>query len=444
MSRVFEPRAYAADSLTGCFWAEDYPGPDFGWPVLQGDAQAEVAVIGAGYTGLSAALHLAQAGVDVAVLDMHGPGWGASGRSGGFVCLGGATASDQAIRRQVGAAGLADWHRAQRDAVALVADLLDRHGIDAQTHSQGETQLAHSPRQLRRLEAEANAAARAGEPVDFIAPDQMQARGMGISGLSGGLTTPHGFALHPRRYVLGLAEAYRRLGGRLFVGSEVIGLTETATGLELRTAKGRLRCKRLIVATNGYGREDVPRWMAGRFLPVQSNILVTRPLSDAEITAQGWSSAQMVYDTRVLLHYFRLLPDRRMMFGMRGGFRATPASDRKMQRLIRRDFKAMFPAWADVETPWFWSGLISLTGRGVPYVGPVPGLAGAYAGFGWHGNGIAMGSYAGAALARLALGQGPDVPAILQRPPVRIPFGIRRRIFLPPKYAQLGLRDWLA
>jgi glycine/D-amino acid oxidase-like deaminating enzyme len=444
MSRVFEPRAYAVDSLTECFWAEDFPGPDFGWPVLLGDAKAEVAVIGAGYTGLSAALHLAQAGVDVAVLDMHGPGWGASGRSGGFVCLGGATASDRAIRRQVGAAGLADWQRAQRDAVALVADLLDRHGIDAQTHSQGETQLAHSPRQLRLLEAEANAAARAGEPVDFIAPNQMQARGMGISGLSGGLTTPHGFALHPRRYVLGLAEAYRRLGGRLFVGSEVIGVAETAMGLELRTTNGRLRCKRLIIATNGYGREDVPRWMAGRFLPVQSNILVTRPLSDAEIAAQGWSSAQMVYDTRVLLHYFRLLPDRRMMFGMRGGFRATPASDRKMQRIILRDFKAMFPAWAEVETPWFWSGLISLMGRGVPYAGPVPGLAGAYAGFGWHGNGIAMGSYAGAALARLALGQGPDVPEILQRPPVRIPFGTRRRLLLPPKYAQLGLRDWLA
>jgi len=243
---------------------------------------------------------------------------------------------------------------------------------------------------------------------------------------------------------LGLAEAVLNAGGRIFAYSSVDEVKSDVSGSVLYTPKGKVTAKRVIFATNGYSRDDIPGWLRARFMPVQSNILVTRKLTDPELSDQGWTTSQMVYDTRKLLHYFRLLPDGRMMFGMRGGIRATHAEDRKMHRMIRRDFEAMFPAWRHVETPWFWTGLVCLTGKRVPYVGPVEGMKGAFAGFGWHGNGIAMGTYAGRLLASLALGQDAEIPAVMRGAPLRIPLGQRRRMILPPIYKGLAVRDWLA
>jgi glycine/D-amino acid oxidase-like deaminating enzyme len=443
MSRIFEDRAYDADSLSGCFWAEDFAGDTHSWGALEGSQKADVAIIGAGYTGLSAALHLAKAGVDVAVLDMHEPGWGASGRSGGFCCMGGAMLKSRGIRRHFGGAAETEWDAVQKDAVHLVADLIQENGIDAQTHSNGETQLAHNPRSYRRLARDAEALAKSGEAVEFIETAALADNGMTANGLLGGMTEPVGFALHPRRYVLGLAKAVTRAGGRVYANACVDKIVPKGAGYSLETATGQLCAKRVIFATNGYSRDDAPSWLRGRFMPVQSNILVTRILTDDEIQAQGWTTLQMVYDTRRLLHYFRLLPDNRMMFGMRGGISATPAMDQKMHRMIRQDFEAMFPAWRHVETPWFWTGLVCLTGKRVPYVGVVPDMPGAFAGFGWHGNGIAMGTYAGRMLADLARGQDIQIPNVMRGAPIKIPFGKHRRVLLPPIYKALSIRDWL-
>lgn len=436
MSRVFEERAYQADSLRGCFWAEDYPRHDLQWDRAEGVVTADVAIVGAGFTGLSAALHLAQSGVDVAVFDMHAPGWGASGRNGGFCCRGGSKLGDDAIRRRFGEEGLEEWDKAEGNAVHLVDDLISRYGIDTDTHSDGETQLAHSLRSYRRLR---NRAEREG--LTFIASEDLAAAGMNASGLYGGITEPVGFGLHPRKYVLGLAEAARMAGARIYSDAPVRGIEGHKDGYMLDLPDAKVRCRKLVMATNGYSSDDVPGWLRARYMPTQSNILVTRELTEAELEAQGWTSNQMVYDTRKLLHYFRLMPNRRMMFGMRGGIMATERADRKMHRMIRRDFETMFPAWAHVETPWFWTGLVCLTSKRVPFVGEVPEMKGVFAGFGWHGNGVAMGTYAGHLLAQLVQGQDESVPMVMRGAPTRIPFGSARRGLLPPIYAGLGLLD---
>ena len=436
MSNVFEDRAYESASLTGCFWADSYPREDLEWPVADRKIYAEVAIIGAGYTGLSAALHLAQRGVDVVVLDMHKPGWGASGRAGGFCCIGGAKASTKSIARRYGDAALAEWEAAQVGSVNLVADILKTHNIDADTHSRGETQLAHSKQSYKRLQKQAEAS-----DLEFISTDELVEKGMSARGLFGGLTDPVGFALHPRKYVLGLAEAAKRAGAKIYVNSPVRSIDQSGTGYSLATPNAEIKANKLIIGTNGYSRDDVPHWLRGRFMPLQSNILVTRELADAELRSQGWTTSQMVYDTRHMLHYFRLLPDNRMMFGMRGGLSAKPSDDKMMHGLIRRDFESMFPAWAQVDTPWFWTGLVCMTARLVPFVGEIPEMPNAFAGFGWHGNGIAMGTYAGKTLASMAIGDQLDVPEVLKRKPIRMPFGSRRRIILPPIYKGLEIKD---
>lgn len=191
------------------------------------------------------------------------------------------------------------------------------------------------------------------EPADLVAA--------GMNGpFHGALTTPVGFGLNPRKYLFGLAGAAVKAGASLFQNSPVQALGRRPGGYILATPQGRVFCDTVLVATNGYSSEDMPDWLAARYMPTQSAVLVTRPLSDAEVAAQGWSSDQMTYDTRNLLHYFRLMPDRRFLFGMRGGLLSSAASERRVQANVRHDFERMFPAWKDVASPCHWSGMVCL------------------------------------------------------------------------------------
>ena len=210
----------------------------------------------------------------------------------------------------------------------------------------------------------------------------------------------------------------------------------------LRTDRGRLRTDRVIIATNGYSSDDLPDWLAARYIPAQSSVLVTRPLSDDELAAQGWTSHQMSYDSRNLLHYFRLMPDRRMLFGMRGGILSSPRVEALALRRVRQDFDAMFPAWRHVETPFGWSGMVCLARNQAPYIGPLPGRPGLHAALAFHGNGVAMGSFAGHLIAGDLLDTSPDAaPAAMRRPMQRFPFGRFRRILVPPVYLQMRIAD---
>ncbi|MGB3178672.1 MAG: FAD-binding oxidoreductase [Albidovulum sp.] len=441
MKRIYEDYAYGDGPVAECYWDTTIARPNRSAP-LAGDVTAEVAVLGGGYTGLTAALHLAQAGANVALLEANGIGWGASGRNGGFACLGGSKASEAGLLRRFGPSAMATWHQAQMDAVGLVGDLLSRHAIDADAHShQGETVMAHRPKDFVAMRTEAAELQLAYDvPVDVIGPSELAAEGLASPAFHGALRFPVGFALNPLKYVLGLADAVRGAGAHLYENSAVTSISRENGFYVLRTAAGQLRAKKLVVATNGYSSDDLPAWMAGRYLPAQSAILVTREMSDAEIAAQGWTSDMMAYDTRHLLHYFRLMPNRRFLIGMRGGVRATPKALAAIRAEIRTNFEAMFPAWAQVETPYFWSGLVCLSRNLTPYVGPMGDWPDAWAGFAWHGNGVAMGTYAGQRLAGLALGQG-AVPEVMAAPARRFPLGGFRRALLPLAYRWYNLVD---
>ena len=170
--------------------------------------------------------------------------------------------------------------------------------------------------------------------------------------------------------------------------------------------------------------------------------MVTRPITPDEQATQGWTSAQMAYDTRHMLHYFRLMPDGRFLFGMRGGLTSSPRSEQKIRALLRRHFEGFFPKWTHVETTHSWSGMVCLSRNLVPFVGAVPEHQGLFAGLCYHGNGVAMGSYSGALLAQLVQGNTPDMPysKVLQRLP-RFPLGRARRLLMPPAYGLLSLLD---
>ena len=438
MKRIFPEYIYSDAPRAGCYWDETIPAPN--WDEQEGDLQIDVAIIGGGFTGLSAALHLAEAGVSVAVLEANGPGWGASGRNGGFCCIGGSKRSEKGLMRDYGIDVAEEYLAAEVKAVDLVEGLIDRLGLDVDRHSDGETLLAHRPSDMRFLEAEAAEMVREGGPSPILLRRQDLAAAGLRADFYGALTTPKGFALNPRKYLFGLAEAARQAGAALFAHSEVRAIDRVAGGWQLKTPKGRVICDKVLIGTNGYSAEDLPDWMSGRYMPTQSSVLVTRKLTATEIAAQGWSSQQMCYDTRHLLHYFRLMPNGRMLFGMRGGLSGTQAGAMAARKRLRAHFDTMFPAWRGVEATHEWSGMVCLTRHRLPFVGPVPDQPGMFAGFAYHGNGVAMGSFAGSLLAGLVQGKS-DVPRAMQTTPPKFELGGLRRAMMPPIYASLMLAD---
>lgn len=442
LTRIWEDAAYSDAPIAGCWWAETADTGD--WPRLEADETAEVAIIGGGFTGLSAALHLAEAGVEAAVLEARHPFWGASGRNGGFCCLGGSSLGFSEMAAKFGATAARDFAVQEKAAVEFVGDLIERLGLEVDRHSEGETQLAHRPKDFAAMRRKAGHVRELYGVEPTIIPPEGLAQAGFRGPFHGAVTTPIGFALNPRKYAAGLARAAREAGARIYGESPVTAIQPLAGGgWRLRTPQASIAARRIVIATNGYSSDNLPDWMAGRYLPTQSSIVVTRPMTQDEISAQGWTSTQMCYDTRRLLHYFRLMPDGRMLFGMRGAMSHSPAGEARVKRKIRADFDAFFPAWRHVETPHYWSGFVCLTRDLLPYAGPVPGMEGAFAGFAYHGNGVSMGSYTGALLADLVQGREPARPyaAPMRQVPRRFPLGRYRRLLMPPKILQFALQD---
>lgn len=423
------------------WWAASAGSPPSA-PRLDGELRVDVAVIGGGVTGLNAGISIVRdGGLSAAVLDAAPIGWGASGRNGGFCCLGSAKLSWPAIIRRFGLAEAQGFFRLQVAAIAHVRQRLADFAIDADAGADGEAVIAHHPRAVAGLAEEA---ALYGEVFDtqcrLLSLPELKERGLFTAEAQGALLVPYGFPLHPLKYVHGLARAAAAAGVTLHGESPVVAWTREGRLHRLTTPTGSVLADRVAVATAGFTREDLHPGLAGRLLPVLSNIIVTRPLTAAERAEQQFDSLTMCADTRHLLHYFRLLPDGRLMFGARGGISASPAAEEAMKARLRRDIARMFPVFAQAETAYFWRGLTDLTFDLLPHFGTLDDESAHFL-LGFHGNGVAMGSLGGSLLGRRVAGLPVDLPAAVSRPLRRFPLPYLRQTYLRAAYAAFSLRD---
>lgn len=411
---------------------------------LEADATCDVVVIGGGFTGLNAAIELAQSGVDVRVLEAGPIGWGASGRNGGFVGVGAHKRSWTSLIAENGLDEAKRFRLALRESVERVAANLEEFAIDARRHGDGEVALAHLPSRIDELRDEqAFLRETFAEESEFLDVAALRERGLYAPGFHAGLKSNRGFGIHPLEYVRGLARAAHGKGAVLHPNSRVVAWEEAGGSHVLRTANGALKARKVLVATNGYTPEDISTRHAGRILPALSNIIVTRPLSEAEREAQGWTSPVMAYDTRNLLHYFRLLPDGRFLFGGRGGTDSAAGAADGHREMLTQTFRRMFPAWREVEITHFWRCHVCLARDLVPHVGPLDEARSVWTALAYHGNGVAMASWSGHAVARLMTGKiaTSGLPAILTRRFTRFPLPFLRPAYLKGAYLWFGWRD---
>ncbi|QPC43071.1 FAD-binding oxidoreductase [Kaustia mangrovi] len=449
MPPALHPDALHFADPAASLWEDTAPALSFTPQPLDGDERCDIAIVGGGFTGLSCALRLARGhGADVRLLEAATPGWGASGRNGGFACIGAAKLSWPDMARRYGMEATRAFFDIQREAIESLRATAAELGIEADIAGTGEITLAHRP-PFRRALAQEQETLRTlfGHETELLEPEALAERGMAAPFIHGGLWNPTGFGLHPLKLARGLADAAHAHGARLHGQSRVTGWAQAGGRHRLTTAAGgTLTADRVILACNGYTPEATFPPLAGRLMPALSNILVTRPLSLSEREAQGWTTTTMAFDARALLHYVRLLPDGRFLFGGRGGTDMSDGAAPAMEASMRREFEAMFPAWRHVEHTHFWRGLVCLARDLVPHIGPLDERSTVWTAIAYHGNGVAMANWSGRHLADIVAGQTAlaDLPAVMTAPLRRFPFAGLRQLYMKAAYAAFTVRDeWL-
>lgn len=404
-------------------------------PPLSGPAEADAVVIGGGFTGLSAALHLAERGLSPVLLEAAEPGWGASGRNGGQI-IAGLKANPGEIIAKYGR----DRGKAIVDLVGGTADfafdLIRRHGIQCDASRPGWVQAAHSEAALRAVADRCADWQSHGAPVRMADRAEM-ARILGTGDYVGGMIDARGGAINPLGYARGLADAGQRLGARIHGSSPVIAVEKQGQGWRVRTSVGHVDAPRVVIGTNAYTTDFWPG-LAQSVVPVSSFQIATRPIGD-NLRRSILPEGHILSDTRRLLRYFRLDPQGRLVMGGRGTFKDDP--DAGDTRRLRRWVGQLFPALADIEYEHHWAGRVAVNLDHWPHLHAL--APGVWAGLGYNGRGVAMASRMGAILADLASGVPPEQVAFPVTPLRAVPLHGLRRAVLPVMTAWYGALDRL-
>ncbi|HKD20075.1 MAG TPA: FAD-dependent oxidoreductase [Thermoanaerobaculia bacterium] len=389
-----------------CYWMSGRPIAPA--DPLTGDTEADVAVVGGGFTGFWTALFLKELepSVSVCVLEGRVAGYGASGRNAGIV---GETLdhSHELAIRHFGLDEARELARIGRENLDELERFVADRGIPADFRRPGQLTVALTDAQVSELEASVEAADRVGA-AGWRMLSAGEARAEIASPLyRGALLAPRNALVDPVGLVAGLREEARRSGVRVYERTPVETIRAAGDGVLVESAACRVRARRAVLATNAYSHQLVPR-LAMRFLPLYDYVLVSRPLTPPEHAAIGWARGQGVVDARTFFNYYRPTADGRILFGTSEaayypGNRVAEACDHSPARYasLRESFRRHFPELATLEFPYAWGGPIASTTRLTPFFGTLEGRI-AYA-LGYTGHGIGSTRVAGRILAYLTL-----------------------------------------
>jgi glycine/D-amino acid oxidase-like deaminating enzyme len=391
-------------------------------PALQGEAHADVCVIGAGISGLSTALHLLEGGQRVCLLEAQRIGHGGSGRNVGLVNAGTWIAPDD-VEQRLGTALGARLNQALGAAPALVFGLIERYGIDCQLHRAGTLHMAHNARGAAELQSRHGQWRRRGAPVELLYGAECQAL-CGTSKIGTALLDQRAGTLNPLAYTRGLADAVTALGGALYEDSPVVELQRQGENWCVQTTLGAVLAPQVVIASNAYTEGDWcelrRQFFAGYYYQVAS-----RPLSGAAADAI-LPNGQGAWDTRQVLSSVRRDAEGRLLLGSLGNGCNKPAWF--LRRWAERIQRHYFPRLGRVEWQYTWSGRIAFTPEHLLRVfEPAPGLL---AVTGYNGRGITTGSLVGKTFAEYLLHGDPQaLPLPFSALPAVSAAGVRSRLY---------------
>ena len=353
------------------------------YPTLNGDLEADVCVVGGGFTGVNTAIELAQRGLSVILLEGRRIGWGASGRNGGQL-IRGIGHDVEGFARYVGQEGVRYLERAGIESVELVGNRIREHGIDCDLRW-GFCELANTPAQFAAFKLELNSLAALGyaHETRLVGPGQIRAQVVASDAYAGGLIDMGSGHLHPLNLVLGEARVAESLGVRIFEQSPALELIHGST-VQVRCAGGTVRAGSLVLGCNAHLEELEPR-LSGKVLPAGSYIIATEPLAP-EVAAQLIPQNLALCDQKVGLDYYRLSADRRLLFGGACHYSGRDPSD--IEAYMRPKMLKVFPQLAQVRIDYQWGGMIGITANRFPQAGRLNQHPNVFYAQGYSGHGL--------------------------------------------------------
>lgn len=374
------------------YWLDTAPAFRSGTP---GDVagRADVAVIGAGLTGIAAAYALARRGADVVVLEAGRVMGQASGRNGGH-CNSGLAHDYASLAATIGTERANAFHQAHVDAVDTVERLAREESIACDFHRPGRLKLAAKPKHFASL-ARAYEGLKDVDPyVELIEPARIRTE-VGSDAFYGGLLQKRGAQMHVGKFGVGLAEAAARAGARIHEGAAVTGLGRRKGRFLVRTTRGTVDAGQVFVATGATTRGPFG-WFRRRIVPVGSFIIVTEPLG-RDVLNRLLPNGRNYVTSKIIGNYFRPTPDDRLLFGGRARFAmSNPRSDAKSGVILQKTLAGLFPDLASVRAEYCWGGLVDMTADRLPRAGEHKGL---YYAMGYSGHGVQMSVGTGLAMA---------------------------------------------
>jgi len=374
-------------------------------------ARADVAIIGAGFTGLSAARTLAKRGAKIAVLESETIGWGASSRNGGMV-LSGMKLGVNKLISMYGRELTRRMYAASLQTIDCVEQIIREENIECDFARCGHLEVACKQKHFDDYARQAEVIAREfNHELRVVQKNELSSE-IGSTIYYGGMVDEVSAGVNPARYVAGLAAAALKSGAEIFEHTRVENLQREAnqgeTGWKIATSRGSLWARKVFAATSGYTGRATPA-LQKKIVPIGSFIITTQPLSEA-LARELSPRNRMIYDSKNYLYYYRLTPDRRMLFGGRAAF--FPETDRIIRRsaeILRSGMIEVYPQLRDAKIDYVWGGTLDFAFDIMPHAGQLDGI---YYALGYAGHGVAMATYQGQKIAELMSGDQPDNPFV--------------------------------
>lgn len=365
---------------------------------LAGHHKVDVAVVGGGMTGCSAALHLAERGYKVTLLEANRIGWGASGRSGGQI-LNGFGTEMAVLEKALGTQGARQAWEMSREAVRLTTSLIEKHQIPCD-FKWGAIDAAVKPRHMRAFREYVSVMR---EKYDYDAHEWLDRQALRERVQSdayiGGVRDPNGGHLHPLNYTLGVARAAQNAGADLHEGSPVVKL-EHGNKVHLTTHKGSIEADFAVLAGNAYLGGDLEPALRGKIMPIGNYIVATEPLTDEQV-ANTLPGDDAVADANFVLDYYHLSGDHRMLYGGQVSYGNKPP--RNLRNKMVEKLARLFPALTGVGIDYQWGGSVGITMNRAPHMGRIG--SNIYFSHGYSGHGMALTGLAGKLMAEAIAGQ---------------------------------------
>ncbi len=393
------------------YWVDTAGPPPADDGPVSGDFETDVVVIGSGYTGLSTAIHLAKEhGIEATVLEANKVAWGCSTRNGGQAQISsGRLKRSQWIRRW-GVDVAKKMHAEVTDGFELFRDLIANNGFDCDPQEGGHFYIAHKSAMMPRLEQESDLLNRTfGYGSSILTRDELHERHVRDQEAAGAMHEPDGTSIHAAKLAFGYQELARRLGAKVHPASPVMGVESKNNVHRLITPGGVVTARRVAIATAGYTPPGLDELTRHRLMPILSNSMVTRTLSDDEKAACGFQTCSPLTDTRTLRFYYRYLPDGRVQIGSRSAITGRDAENPKHLALLQRGLARKFPALDGIDLDYSWWGWVDVSHDMMPRITQPDPDETIYYAMGYGGNGVMYSAQAGRRLAQLVAGQKIEV-----------------------------------